>query len=177
MAAFKKILITGGIRSGKSRYVIDRAGAIDGEKIFLATALADDEEMDQKIKKHRQDRGELFQTIEEPVYLAKAMEGLKSEPAVIVIDCLTTWVYNLMAHFKGQAQEIEEQKKLFVSAIQRIESTVIIVTNEVGMGIIADNQLSRDYTNRLGFLNQDIAQICDECILMVSGIPHWVKGG
>jgi adenosylcobinamide kinase/adenosylcobinamide-phosphate guanylyltransferase len=175
MAASKKILVTGGARSGKSRYAIQRANAMGGKKIFLATAQASDEEMDQKIKRHRQDRGESFQTIEEPLYLAKAIGHLKENPSVVVVDCLTVWVNNLLHHIKD-VKMIEEQKNLFIDAVDHFDSTIIIVSNEVGMGIMPGDEFARSFANELGFLNQSIARLSDELVLMVSGVPHWVKG-
>ena len=176
MAVYKIILVTGGVRSGKSNYAIQRAEAVMGERIYLATAKAIDDEMRAKISRHKQDRGSFFQTIEEPVYIAKAMDDLQSVPVVLVIDCLTVWINNLMHLFNDDEKKISAQQDLFVETLRSLESHVIIVTNEVGMGIVPDNRLSREYANKLGFFNQRIAQLSNELILMVSGIPQWIKG-
>jgi adenosylcobinamide kinase/adenosylcobinamide-phosphate guanylyltransferase len=175
MVAPKKILVIGGVRSGKSRYAQQRAGTIKGERIFLATAEAFDKAMAEKIQQHQKDRRGSFQTVEEPLYLARAIRGLEVAPAVIVIDCLTVWVNNLLHHMKDDDEKIKEQQGLFLETIKHCLSTVIIVTNEVGMGIIPDNQLARRFIDQLGFLNQNVAAISDELILMVSGVPQWVK--
>ena len=177
MNSKKIILITGGIRSGKSRYALTLACRIEGVKIFLATAQPFDDGLRKRVQKHQEQRGAEFRTIEEPVHLGKALTNIGTAPAVIMIDCLTVWVNNLFHEMKDNAKAIQEQKDSFVQALTDCPSTVIIVTNEVGMGIIPDNALARDFADALGTLNQQLAQLSDEVILMVSGIPLWIKGG
>jgi adenosylcobinamide kinase/adenosylcobinamide-phosphate guanylyltransferase len=109
------------------------------------------------------------------LYLAKAIGHLKENPSVVVVDCLTVWVNNLLHHIKD-VKMIEEQKNLFIDAVDHFDSTIIIVSNEVGMGIMPGDEFARSFANELGFLNQSIARLSDELVLMVSGVPHWVKG-
>ena len=176
MDSKKIILIAGGVRSGKSRYALTLARRIAGVKIFLATAQPFDDGLRQRVQKHKAERGAEFRTVEEPVRLGKALSAIGTAPAVIVIDCLTVWVNNLFHEMKGNVTAIQEQKDSFVRALADCPSTVIIVTNEVGMGIIPENALARDFLDSLGILNQQVGQLSDEVILMVSGIPSWVKG-
>jgi adenosylcobinamide kinase/adenosylcobinamide-phosphate guanylyltransferase len=176
MSLKKIILITGGVRGGKSRYALTLARRINGPRIFLATAQPFDDGLRQRVQKHKEQRGAEFRTVEEPVYLGKALATVGKAPAVVVIDCLTVWVNNLFHEMKDNVKAIQEQKDSFVRALTDCPSTVIIVTNEVGMGIMPDNPLARDFADALGKLNQQIAQLSDEVILMVSGIPSWVKG-
>ena len=170
------ILITGGVRSGKSRYALTLARRIDGLKVFLATAQPFDDGLRERVQKHKEQRGAEFRTVEEPVYLGKALAAIGKAPAVIVIDCLTVWVNNLFHQMRDNAPGVAEQKELFLQALGDCPATIIIVTNEVGMGIIPDNALARDFADTLGALNQQIAQMSDQVILMVSGIPSWIKG-
>lgn len=177
MSLKKIILITGGVRSGKSRYALALARRIDGPKVFLATAQPFDDGLRERVQEHQEQRGAEFRTVEEPVYLGKALAAVGKTPAVVVIDCLTVWVNNLFHEMKDNVTAIRGQKDSFVQALTDCPSAVIIVTNEVGMGIIPDNALARDFLDTLGILNQRIAQLSDEVILLVSGIPSWVKGG
>ena len=172
----KLILITGGMRSGKSQCALWRARQINGVRIFLATAQPFDDGLRQRVQKHKEQRGNDFRALEEPVYLGKALAAAGQAPAVIVVDCLTVWVNNLFHQMEDNAKAMQEQKDLFVQALTDCPSTVIIVTNEVGMGIIPENALARDFADALGRLNQQIAQLSDEVILMVSGIPSLIKG-
>ena len=176
MNASKKILVTGGIKSGKSRFALERAMETSGEKIFLATAQAVDEVMKRKIANHREERALSFNTIEEPLYLARALDSLKGEPELILIDCLTVWIGNLFHHF-NDIDQIREQKRLFLNTLQSINANIIIVTNEVGLGVTPDNQLSRTYIDELGLLNQEVAGLCHEVIMVISGLPQVIKGG
>lgn len=177
MVSRKIILMTGGMRSGKSQYALWRARQINGVRIFLATAQPFDDGLRQRVQKHKEQRGNDFRALEEPVYLGKALAAIGEAPAVVVIDCLTVWVNNLFHEMKDNVTAIQEQKDSFVRALTDCPLTVIVVTNEVGMGIIPDNPLARDFADALGMLNQQLAQLSDEVILMVSGIPLWIKGG
>jgi len=171
----KKILVTGGIKSGKSRYALERAAVIAGNKVFLATAEALDGDMKRKITKHQLERDDSFTTIEEPIYLAKILGNLKRRPEAIIIDCLTLWISNLIHHF-DDLSEIQQQKQLFLDQLQSIDTNVIIVTNEVGLGVVGDNQLSRTYVDEIGLLNQEVARLCHEVIMVVFGLPQTIKG-
>lgn len=178
MVSKKCTLITGGVRSGKSRYACVLAQRIIGKKVFIATAQSFDEGMTIRIKKHQEERGQEFTTIEEPLYLAQAIkQAVYSEPQVIVIDCLTFWVNNLFYHFKDDQRNIHQQFDLFLTLLIDIPVPIMIVTNEVGLGIMPDNRLAGTFMDELGILNQKAAQCSDEVILMTAGLPQFIKKG
>jgi adenosylcobinamide kinase/adenosylcobinamide-phosphate guanylyltransferase len=161
------ILIGGGARSGKSRYALEKARAIAGTRAFVATAQASDEEMAARIENHRAERGEEFTTIEEPIELPHIVTEAKFD--VLVIDCLTLWLSNLMFANRNEIDAL-------IKASQSAPGTVIFVTNEVGSGIVpTDNALSRDFRDRAGVLNQRIAAIADEVYFMIFGQPMRIK--
>ncbi len=163
------ILIGGGSRSGKSRYALEKALEVDGTRAFIATAQAFDEEMAARIQRHREDRDKGFATIEEPIELARTVA--KASFDVVVVDCLTLWLSNIMLANADCDRKIEE----LIETSQSATKTVIYVTNEVGSGIVPDNALARDFRDRAGFLNQCVASIAQEVYLMVFGQPLRVK--
>ncbi len=171
----RKILITGGVRNGKSRFALDLAKDFHQPKVFLATAQAFDDEIKKRIERHQKERDESFSTLEEPLYLGKVMLGLPPN-SVVVIDCLTLWLNNLFFHFKDDEFRIMEQIDLFIESLSNFSSNVIMITNETGWGVIPTNPLSRQFIERAGLLNQRTAAISDEVILIISGLPHWMKG-
>jgi adenosylcobinamide kinase/adenosylcobinamide-phosphate guanylyltransferase len=172
----KKItLITGGIRSGKSRYALSSVQKMNGQKIFIATAEPLDESMSVRIKNHQQERGDEFTTVEEPVYLARAISAV-SQNEVILIDCLTLWVNNLFYYFKKDSGKIREQFDLFLDVLVHHPGRIVIVTNEVGLGVIPENELTRTFIDELGSLNQRVAQLSNEVIMMIAGLPQFIKG-
>ena len=175
MSEGRKILITGGVRSGKSRFALSLAKASAQPKIFLATAQLFDSEMAKRIECHQKERDGKFSTVEEPLYLSKAVDGLLAN-SVVIIDCLTLWLNNLLFHFKDDEKRIQEQIALFIKSFRSSPANIIIVTNETGWGIMPVNELSRQYIEKAGALNQEIAAISDEVVLMVSGVPLWAKG-
>jgi adenosylcobinamide kinase/adenosylcobinamide-phosphate guanylyltransferase len=163
------ILIGGGARSGKSRYALEKARSIPGTRIFVATAQPSDEEMTARIRSHRQERGEEFTTIEEPIELPRIISETKFD--VLVIDCLTLWLSNIM-FAPPKNCDIEALEK----AVESAAGTIIFVTNEVGSGIVpTDHALSREFRDRAGILNQRIASLACEVYLMVFGQPLRIK--
>jgi adenosylcobinamide kinase / adenosylcobinamide-phosphate guanylyltransferase len=163
------ILIGGGARSGKSRCGLEKARVIQGSRAFIATAQAFDEEMATRIDRHRAERGDEFTTIEEPLDLARAIAGARFD--VILVDCLTLWLSNIM--FANQ--DCDAETGSLVNAAQAVAGTVIFVTNEVGSGIVPDNALAREFRDRAGILNQRIAGIAHEVYWMVFGQALRVK--
>lgn len=160
------ILITGGERSGKSDFAV-KIALNKSKRAFLATAEPIDDEMRSRIESHKKGRGELFDTFEEPVYLDRALESTKAYD-VCVIDCMTTWLGNLIYH----DVDIKECIDKFISNLNGNE---VIVSNEVGMGIIPADKMTRMYVEHLGRLNQKLSAMADEVFLMVSGIPLKIK--
>jgi len=168
----KKILITGGIKSGKSRFALKLAREMgNGEKIFIATARPIDEDMEKKIEKHKEERGIDFKTIEAPIHLGNALSEVRH--STVVIDCFTLWLSNLF--FELKEEEKLRETDSFIEALNNFQGNVIIVTNEVGLGIIPADEISRRYQSELGSLNQRVAEICDEVYVLISGLPLRVK--
>ena len=172
----KKILITGGVRSGKSRYAVDLALNYQAPRIFIATAEAFDAGMKDRIAKHQDERKGNFLTIEEPVRLAEKIQGIEVRPAVMIVDCLTVWVNNLLYHFAENEKGIHGEIQSLIQATEQSPFPILFVTNEVGLGLVPDNALGRRYIDELGNLNQSLARLCDEVVFMVSGIPTPIKG-
>jgi adenosylcobinamide kinase/adenosylcobinamide-phosphate guanylyltransferase len=177
----KIIFITGGSRSGKSVHALDIADSISGPRAYIATCPALDEEMEERIKKHREARqSSAWQTIEEAFDIAGALREA-ANCRVILVDCLTLWLNNLMYDAAERGRDVTEDDVVeyceeIVEACAGIAGTVIFVTNEVGMGIVPDNLLSRTYRDLAGRCNQIIADAADCVIFMISGIPVCIKG-
>jgi adenosylcobinamide kinase/adenosylcobinamide-phosphate guanylyltransferase len=167
-------LITGGARSGKSRHALYLAREFPSPRAFIATAEPIDEEMRRRIKHHRQERASEFTTYEQPIDPGKALEQLSSDMHVAVLDCLTVWLGNLM-HRNPNLSEYCEQIDSFLRVLDQPPCNLIIVTNEVGMGIVPHNDLARGFRDMAGSLNQQVANIADRVIFMVSGCPLVVK--
>jgi len=172
----KVLLVTGGGRSGKSRYALERASAYP-RKGFVATAEAFDDEMRLRIAKHQAERGDAFRTVESPVALAAGIRSLAGEADVVVVDCLTVWLGNLMhknpGTFDGTPGELERLLELLADP----PMDVILVTNEVGLGIIPGDALSREYRDQAGIMNQRVAAVAGEVVLVVCGLPLTLKPG
>lgn len=167
------VFVTGGARSGKSGFALSEALKIAGKKAFLATAEATDKEMKDRIQRHRDDRGSGWKTYEEPVRIARLMREIDARYRVVVIDCLTLWLANVM--MSGLDEEKEGDR--LISALKAIKKAqVLIVSNEVGMGIVPENELARKFRDAAGRLNQRFAAMADEVYVTVSGIPVKIKG-
>ncbi|RJF72187.1 bifunctional adenosylcobinamide kinase/adenosylcobinamide-phosphate guanylyltransferase [Deinococcus cavernae] len=167
------IFVTGGARSGKSAYA-EGLAAQSGESVtYLATAVAFDAEMQNRIGRHRAERPAHWVTLEEPVNVPTAVHSAGTP--VLLLDCLSVWVNNLMYHDFTDEQILQAAAELIHVARNRA-GTVILVTNEVGFGIVPDNALARRYRDVLGWVNQRCAQASDEAYLLVSGLPLTLKG-
>jgi 5,6-dimethylbenzimidazole synthase len=173
----RKIMITGGCRSGKSRYALERAKSISGARRFVATAKALDDEMRQRIDQHRKERGKDWQTIEEPLELARILQQVGKEPGPVIVDCLTLWLNNWLMQEDSSKNIILEQIDQVLASIADREATFIFITNEVGDGIVPENKLAREFRDLAGEINQQVAAFCDEVLVMVSGIPVRIKPG
>jgi len=175
-------LITGGSRSGKSRYARRVGEALAGPRGFVATCPIIDDELRQRIGKHRRARRPgRWDTIEETTDLAGALKGAGDYP-VLLVDCLTLWVSNLMHEAEQRGGQIEEEEiegraRDLLTACAERRGTVIFVTNEVGGGVVPGNALARRYRDLLGRCNQVMAAGADEVVLLVSGIAVPLKGG
>ncbi len=159
-----RTLVTGGVKSGKSRYALDLALAFPAPRSFLATATAFDDEMREKIARHRAERADRFETIEEPLDIH---EKLRER---MILDCVPLWLNNLLYYEREAEFEV-----ILSSLIERLPRDIVIVTNEVGMGFVPVEALARRYGNLLGVANARLAAACDRLILMVAGQPLVVK--
>ena len=166
----KSILVTGGARSGKSAIAEGLALKLPGRPVYVATAQARDGEMSERIARHRMRRGEDWRTVEEPLDLAGALEATDGVGARLV-DCLTLWLSNLMEAGRDPVAEGDA----LVRSLAAQSAPVILVTNEVGSGIVPENALARAFRDAAGELNQAIARASDEVYLAVSGCPLKVK--
>ena len=164
------ILITGGARSGKSTRAEARARAFAGTPVYIATAEALDAEMSARIARHRARRCSDWLERETPLDLVAALAETDGGGARLV-DCLTLWLSNLM----HAERDWEREGSLLADALGRQKSPVVLVTNEVGLGIVPDNALARQFRDAAGFLNQMIARVADEVEFVVAGLPMRVK--
>jgi adenosylcobinamide kinase / adenosylcobinamide-phosphate guanylyltransferase len=159
------VLVGGGARSGKSRWALDRARKCGDRLVYVATAEALDDEMAGRIVHHRSERGDEFITVEEPLDLAGAIRSLACD--AIVIDCLTLWLSNST----GLEDKVDET----IATALKSTAEVIVVTNEVGCGIVPENALAREFRDRAGRTNQRFAEAADEVYWMVFGQALRVK--
>ncbi|WP_047448261.1 bifunctional adenosylcobinamide kinase/adenosylcobinamide-phosphate guanylyltransferase [Alistipes sp. ZOR0009] len=167
----KIILVTGGQRSGKSRYAQELALSLSPNPVYVATSRIWDEDFRQRVLRHQSDRGPMWTNIEEEKHLG----SLSLANRVVVIDCVTLWATNFFFDNNSNIdQSLEELKKEFEQLTQQ-SATFIFITNEIGMGGHAENEVQRKFTDMQGWLNQHIASKANEVVLMVSGIALKVK--
>ncbi len=163
-------LILGGARSGKTRRALALAEAFSN-RIYIATAEALDEEMSARIAQHRHERGDAWMTIEAPLELAGAIRDIEDGSAVCVVDCLTLWLSNLMAAGRDVAAAAED----LCRAIQGARPKLVIVSNEVGLGLVPETPLGREFRDRQGRLNQAVAAVVDGVEFIAAGLPLRLK--
>jgi len=171
----KKIyFITGGARSGKSAFAEQLADGLTGKRAYIATAQALDPEMVRRIEHHRKRRGTSWDTFEEPLAVADLLKKLSGQYQTVLLDCLTLWLSNIIARSEGDG-DITARSEDLVLAIKGFGDACIVVSNEVGLGIVPDNPLARQFRDCAGVLNQKMAKIADEAYFMASGIPMRIK--
>lgn len=169
------IFVTGGARSGKSNFAVKLANESKGKIAFIATAFAGDDEMKRRIELHRESRPKEWTTVEEPLDLAKAIE-LVSDHDVIIVDCITLYLSNLFCNnLIGEDKILNNIKKTIESA-KRFRGTIIIISNELGMGIVPENRMAREFRDIAGRANQIIAEVANKIYVCFSGIPLQIKG-
>lgn len=166
-----RLFVLGGARSGKSRYAQQRAEALPGRHVFIATAEAWDDEMADRIARHREDRDARWRTVDAPRDLVAALDAASGTGAVALVDCLTLWASNLLL----ADAEMDRETAALAQAIARFEGDLILVANEVGFGIVPDNALARRFRDVAGRINQAVAAVADEVVLVVAGLPMRVK--
>jgi len=170
----KITFILGGARSGKSHYALEIAQKRHKKVAFIATCEPLDKEMQRRIRAHQKNRPSYFRTFEEPRDIYGLLKKINSEFGLIVIDCLTLWVSNLLLNGMKEREIVEEMKKI-VDALKKAKAKSIIVSNEVGLGIVPRDKLSRDFRDIAGRINQLVAREAKEVIFMISGLPLKIK--
>ena len=183
----KIILITGGAKSGKSNYALSLGKDIS-EKYFLATAVPIDEEMKDRINRHKIERGNLYKTLEEPYNLPETIihlekELISSNNCFIILDCITVWLGNLFHKYSVSPEKdndiINDKIEIFINSLKRfkknVKGSLIIISNEIGCGIVPGDEISRRFRDIAGILNQKLGEVSNEVVLCVSGIPVKIK--
>jgi adenosylcobinamide kinase / adenosylcobinamide-phosphate guanylyltransferase len=177
-------LILGGARSGKTRVALEHAATLAQQPslgvIYVATAQVEDTEMAERIARHRAERPARWSTVESPLQLAKSLQEIS--PAVVIVDCLTLWLSNALLQDFDEAQPTAElptwnrERAAFLQFVTNCTGALLLVSNEVGSGVVPMSALARRFRDEQGWLNQAVARICDRVTLVVAGIEVPVKG-
>ena len=166
------ILVLGGARSGKSRFAETWAEAQGGRFVYIATARAEDAEMAARIAEHQARRGKTWRTVEAPLDLAAALAQECRPGQTVLVDCLTLWLSNLMA----ADVDVDQAVQGLLDVLPPLQAPVVIVSNEVGLGIVPMNDLARVFRDHQGRLNQRVAAAADSVVFMAAGLPLYLKG-
>jgi len=181
-----RTLIIGGARSGKSAHAEQLAAASGKNVIYVATAQAGDDEMQHRIAHHRRRRDAGWQTVEEPIALGDVIERYGAADTLLLIDCLTVWLSNLLFAERAAFPDIgvivppscfAEQRARFLQALEHAAGDVVLVANEVGQGVVPQGAVSRWFVDEAGRLNQEVAARCERATWVVAGLPQMLKGG
>ena len=164
-------LVLGGARSGKSRHAEALVESQPGPCLYLATAEAGDAEMAARIREHQARRGPRWETHEEPLALAETLARVTRPEGAVLVDCLTLWLSNLM----GAERDIEAERATLVTQLGALAGPVVLVSNEVGLGIHPGNALARRFVDEAGRLNQEVAAAAQSVVYMVAGLPTHLK--
>jgi adenosylcobinamide kinase/adenosylcobinamide-phosphate guanylyltransferase len=168
------VLIIGGCRSGKSSHALHLADNLAGQKIFIATCVPRDREMEQRVLHHQKQRNPNWKTLEVPLLLSEAIRENSRRGHVILVDCLTLWINNLIME-NNDPENIDMHIQKLIQSLEKTECPVILVSNEVGTGIVPENRLARLFRDVAGFANQKIAACVDSVVWMAAGIPVEIK--
>jgi adenosyl cobinamide kinase/adenosyl cobinamide phosphate guanylyltransferase len=174
---FRVALVLGGARSGKSRYALSLAKGFPRPRLFVATCEPGDEEMLSRITQHRQERGPDWETREACLDLPDLLANPPGGYGVVLVDCLTMWLSNLMLKEGAHQAGIEAECVRLAQALTAAATPTILVSNEVGLGIVPDNPLARAYRDQAGWLHQKVAEVADLVVLVAAGLPTLIKGG
>lgn len=167
------ILVLGGARSGKSAFAEQLLRESNVERTYLATAAAGDDEMKARIAHHRKARGEKWHTIEEPLAIVDALKRETGDSRTVLVDCLTLWLSNLFMAARNVEHEIEKLA-LF---LQEVPRPIVLVSNEIGLGLVPETKLGRDFRDAQGRLNQKVAAAVPSVVFVAAGLPLYLKGG
>ena len=165
-------LVLGGARSGKSRHAEGLLTATPGPRVYIATAQIWDEEMADRVARHRQDRGPGWTTVEEPLDLPGALRRHALDGTGVLVDCLTLWLSNLLM----VDADIPAKSAELLDALAEVQGRVVLVSNEVGLGIVPDNALARRFRDHAGRLHQDVAALATRVVFIAAGLPMVLKG-
>lgn len=170
----QKILVLGGCRSGKSNHALQLAQSMGDRRVFVATCVPRDDEMQARVDRHRHERDRTWRTLEVPVDIAGAIGSQSPAADVMLVDCLTLWLSNLLIETQD-ATRIRRKIDDLAEAVKAAPNAVVLVSNEVGAGIVPENRLARLYRDLAGWTNQAVAAACDQVVWTVAGIPVTIK--
>ena len=180
-----RTFLLGAARSGKSAHAEKIAEGSGKEVVYLATAQAHDREMEVRIAHHRRQRNPSWQTVETPIYLGDAISQWNGPDRVLIVDCLTVWISNLLFVEQRDYPEVgvidppacfAEQREAFVRSLGQVQGDIVIVSNEVGMGIIPQGAVSRWFVDEAGRMNQAVAAKCERVLWVAAGLAMSMKG-
>jgi len=167
--------VTGGSRSGKSSYAQQLAEKHPGKLLYVAPARVDDDEMAARIEMHQQARGERWQLLEEPLWLADRLSDAATGHGALLLDCVTLWISNLFFHFEEKQGPVLAEVDRLIELAWQLEEPLYLVSNELGSGIVPENKLARKFRDLAGIVNQRLAAAADGAWLVVSGLPVKLK--
>lgn len=165
------IYVTGGVRSGKSRFAMDLALQKSADPVYVATSRIWDEDFAQRVKRHQDERGPEWTSLESE----RDIHLLPLAGKVAVIDCVTLWLTNLFVAFEYDIEKSLDAFKAEIDALAAVDATLIVISNEIGMGVHAETEAGRKFTDLQGWANQYVATVANEAVLMVSGLPLTLK--
>jgi adenosylcobinamide kinase/adenosylcobinamide-phosphate guanylyltransferase len=171
MTIHRRVLVLGGARSGKSRTALHLAESASATRILIATAQAHDDEMRERIAHHRSERDASWQTREAPLDLAEAIRANAAPGRIVLVDCLTLWLSNIMLDERDAVREVDA----LIDAVAGTDGPVVLVSNEVGQGIVPATALGRTFRDEQGRLNQRMAEMCDAVVFVAAGCPVLLK--
>jgi len=167
-----KTLVLGGARSGKSHYAEQTVDQLQRQVIYIATAEAGDQEMQQRINLHRAQRPATWQLVEEPINLSEALLKSDNNTNVILVDCLTLWLSNVLAENDSNTQAKVDE---LVDAVSQVSTELVMVSNEVGQGVVPMGKLTRKFVDESGRMHQKLAQVCEHVVFITAGLPQILK--
>jgi adenosylcobinamide kinase/adenosylcobinamide-phosphate guanylyltransferase len=171
MPLYRRVLVLGGARSGKSRTALQLAEQASLKRIYVATAQAFDDEMHERIALHRLERDRSWQTVDAPLELSQAIQAQTGPDKVVLVDCLTLWLSNIVLAERDPSHEGDR----LIHAVREAQGPLILVSNEVGQGIVPSTPLGRSFRDEQGRLNQRIAEACDAVVFVAAGCPILLK--
>lgn len=169
------IFITGGARSGKSRFAQQCCEEHPGELIYLAPAEVEDDEMLQRVRRHQQARGDRWRLLEEPLWLADRLPEVTLGCSAALLDCVTLWITNLYFHFGEKQNPVLAEVDRFIETAWQLNEPLYLVSNELGNGVVPENRLARNFRDLAGIVNQRLAAAADDAWLVVAGLPMRLK--